>query len=137
MRSPSSASLTGLAVFRDSSPAKRLLCLGSRCCTTTIAGNDGPRPASTSLKAGRPPADAPIATKSNHSVSLVLRAFVLIGTALRFATIVVGTAPWAKYHPRSDYRLVVARHCFTPNNPRESADQQRWPDRRQTRPRKN
>jgi hypothetical protein len=63
--SPSSACFTGFRVFRDNRPGKWLLWRGSRCCTTTIAGNLGSISPSSWLSATSPPADAPMAINSH------------------------------------------------------------------------
>src|ERR1041385_3308945 len=78
MGSPSSASLTDLRVFRDSKPASWLLCLGSRCCTTTMGGNSGLSPLNNSVSAVSPPAEAPMVTSSHHCDGLRVR-FSLLG----------------------------------------------------------
>src|SRR5690349_25129737 len=68
---PSLTSLTDIFVFLDSSSARRLWCLGSRCWIRTKAmpvslGRFATRSANASI----PPAEAPIATISNPSSGL-------------------------------------------------------------------
>src|SRR5437763_449005 len=98
IRSRSSASFTFFLVLRANRDASWLLCRGSRCCTTTMGGNSEPSPLSNTLRAGSPPAEAPIATSSHH------RDF---GT-LRFLCCLTTTATGVIVVPASEFAVSVA-----------------------------
>src|SRR5215467_12617162 len=64
MRSPCCACLTTRLVFVASSGARKLLRLGSRCCTISTGGVSAENAGNTCRIAGNPPAEAPIAITS-------------------------------------------------------------------------